>query len=126
MALVVGAGVLALVAIGGVVVAPKLLNGGSSDPGCKSYSGATLTAYNKTIDDLNAQASQAVLAADMSAAITDLNGSIALAKSTSVQAALNGLLAELKSVDADVKSGTVPMNTVNALNSASAAADHAC
>ena len=117
---------LAVVAIGGVVVAPKLLGGGSSDPGCKSYSGATLTAYNKTIDDLNAQASQAVLASDMSTAITDLNGSIAQAKSTSVKSALNGLLTELKSVDTDVKSGTVPMNTVNALNSASTAADNAC
>jgi hypothetical protein len=125
-ALVAGAGVLALVAVGAVVIAPKLLGGGSSDPGCKSYSGATLTAYNKTIDDLNAQASRAVLAADMSAAITDLNGSIALAKSASVTTALNTLLTELKSVDADVKSGTVPMNTVNALNSASTAADNAC
>jgi hypothetical protein len=125
-ALVAGAGVLAVVAVGGVVVTPKLLHGGSSDPGCKAYSGTALTAYNKTIDDLNAQASQSVLTADMSAAITSLNSAITQAQSASVKSALNGLLTQLKSVDTDVKSGSVPTNTVNALNAASSTADNAC
>ncbi len=121
-----GAGVLALVAVGGVVVAPKLLGGGSSDPGCTAYSGSALTAYNKTIDDLNAQASQSVLSADMSAATTDLNAAISQAKSASVKSALNGLLTQLNTVKTDVKSGSVPTSTVNALNAASTAADNAC
>ncbi len=121
-----GAGVLAVVAIGGVVIAPKLLAGGSSDPGCKAYSGSALTAYNKTIDDLNAQASQSVLSADMSTASTDLNAAISRAKSDSVKSALNGLLTQLNTVKTDVKSGTVPTTTVNALNAASTTADHAC
>jgi uncharacterized protein involved in exopolysaccharide biosynthesis len=125
-ALVAGAGVLAVVAVGGVVVAPKLLHGGSSDPGCKAYSGTALTAYNKTIDDLNAQASQSVLTADMSTAITSLNSAITQAQSASVKSALNGLLTQLKSVNTDVKSGSVPTNTVNALNAASTTADNAC
>ena len=124
-ALVAGAGVLAVVAIGGVVIAPKLL-GGSSDPGCKAYSGSALTAYNKTIDDLNAQASQSVLSADMSTATTDLNAAISQAKSDSVKSALNGLLTQLNTVKTDVKSGTVPTTTVSALNAASTTADNAC
>lgn len=126
-ALVAGAGVLAVVAIGGVVVAPKLLSsGGSSDPGCKAYAGTALTAYNKTIDDLNAQASQSVLSADMSASITDLTSAIGQAQSAPVKSALNGLLTELKTVKTGVASGTVPATTVNALNAASAKADAAC
>ena len=97
-----------MVAIGRVVIAPKLLTGGSSDPGCKAYSGSALTAYNKTIDDLNAQASQSVLSADMSTATTDLTAAISQAKSDSVKSALNGLLTQLNKVKTDVKSGTGP------------------
>jgi hypothetical protein len=126
-ALVAGAGVLAVVAIGGVIVAPRLLSGGgSSDPGCKAYAGAALTAYNKTIYDLNSQASQSVLSADMPTAITDLTSAAGQAQSASVKSALNGLLTELKTVDADVKAGSVPATSVNSLNAASATADKAC
>ncbi len=124
--LVAGAGVLAVVAVGAVVAVPKVLGGGSSDPGCKSYSGTALVAYNKTIDDLNAQASQSVLAADMSTTISDLNSAIAQAQGSAVKSSLNGLLTQLKSVQADVKSGSVPTSTVNSLNAASTAADNAC
>jgi hypothetical protein len=124
-ALVAGAGVLAVVAVGGVLVAPKLLSG-SSDPGCKAYSGSALTAYNKTIDDLNAQASQSVLSADMSAATTDLSAAISQAQSATVKSALSGLLAQLNAVKTDVQSGSVPTNTVSALNAASTTADNAC
>jgi hypothetical protein len=123
-ALVAGASVLAVVAVGGVIITPRLLS--PSDPGCKSYSGTAITAYNKTIDDLNAQASQSVLSADMSAAITDMTNAIGQAQSASVKSALNGLLTQLKSVQSDVKSGSVPTSTVNSLNAASTAADAAC
>jgi hypothetical protein len=123
-ALVAGAGVLAVVAVGGVVIAPRLLS--SSDPGCKAYSGTAITAYNKTIDDLNAQASQSVLTTDMTAAIGDLTDAIGQAKSDSVKSALTGLLTQLKTVQSDVKSGSVPTTTVNALNAASTKADNAC
>jgi hypothetical protein len=123
--LVAGAGVLAVVAVGGVIIAPRLL-AGSSDPGCKSYAGPAITAYNKTIDDLNSQASQSVLTADMSTAITDLTSSIGQAQSASVKTALGGLLTELKSVQTDVRSGSVPTATVDALNAASTKADNAC
>jgi hypothetical protein len=124
-ALVAGAGVLAVVAIGAVIVTPKLL-GPSSDPGCKAYSGSTLTAYNKTIDDLNNQSSQQTLAKDMATTVTDLNGAIAQAHSASVKSALDALLSELKTVQSDVGSGSVPSSTVSALNTASTTADNAC
>jgi hypothetical protein len=123
--LVAGAGVLAVVAVGGVIIAPRLL-AGSSDPGCKSYSSTAITAYNKTIDDLNSQASQSVLSADMSTAITELTSSIGQAQSASVKTALDGLLTELKSVQSGVRSGSVPTATVDALNAASTKADNAC
>ena len=86
----------------------ELLASGSSDPGCKAYSGSALTTYNETIDDLNAQASQSVLSADMSTATTDLNAAISPAKSDSVKSAWNGLLTQLNKVKTDVKSGTGP------------------
>jgi hypothetical protein len=124
-ALVAGAGVLAVVAVGGVVVAPKLL-GGSPDPGCKAYASTAITAYNKTIDDLNAQATQSVLAVDMSMSISGLTSAISQAQSDSVKSALTGLLTQLKSVQADVKSGSLPTAPVNSLNAASATADNAC
>ncbi len=127
-ALVAGAGVLAVVAIGGVIVAPKVLSGGgaSSDPGCKAYSSTALPAYNKAINDLNAQKSQSVLSADLSAATTELTSAIGQAKSASVGSALTGLRTELAAVNKGVQAGSVPANTVDALNTASTNADNAC
>ena len=100
--------------------------GGPSDPGCKAYANTALGAYNKTIDDLNAQATQATLDADMTAAITDLTTASAQAQSASAKSALAALLAQFKVVRADVAAGSVPPATVTALNADSAAADHAC
>jgi hypothetical protein len=62
----------------------------------------------------------------MTAAIADLTDAIGQAKSDSVKSALNGLLTQLKTVQSDVKSGSVPTNTVDALNAASTKADNAC
>jgi hypothetical protein len=126
-ALIAGAGVLAVAAIAGVIVTPRLL--GSTDPGCKAYSGATLTAYNKTIAELNSrakQSKQATLSQDMTTTIADLTRAVDQAKSASVESALNNLLLQLKRVQADVGQGAVPGSTVSALNSASTAADNAC
>jgi hypothetical protein len=100
--------------------------GGPSDPGCKVYANTALSAYNKTINDLNAQASQATLSADMTAAIGGLTNASAQAQSPAAKSALSALLAEFKVVRADVAKGSVPGSTVKALNAASAAADSAC
>jgi hypothetical protein len=98
----------------------------TSDPGCTAYAGPALTAYNKTIGDLNAQATQSRLSADMSAAVSQLTQAVAAAHEPAVKSALNGLLSELKTVQADVAADTVPTNAINALNAASTTADKAC
>jgi hypothetical protein len=122
--LVAGAGVLSAIAIGGVILAPKMLH--RPDPGCTAYAGPALTAYNKTINDLNAQATQSRLSADMSAAVSELTQAVAAAHDPTVKSALNVLLSQLRKVQTDVAGGAVPANTVNALNAASTTADHAC
>jgi hypothetical protein len=113
-----------VLAIVGVMLAPKLF--GSSDPGCKAYTGPGLTAYNKAIYDLNAQASQARLSADIAAAVSELTQATTDAHSPAVKSALNALLSSLKTVQTDVAHGAVPTSTVNALNTASTSADKAC
>jgi hypothetical protein len=123
-ALVVGAGVLSVIAIAGVLLAPTLFK--PSDPGCTAYAGPALTAYNKAIDDLNTRSSQSHLSADMSAAVTDLTKAAAQAQGAAVKSALNGLLTELKTIQGEVAAGAVPTSAVNALNAASTTADHAC
>ena len=121
----IGAGALiVVVGVGAVVAAPRVLK--HTDPGCSAYATTALPAYNHAITDLNAQASQATLTTDISAAITQLTGAINQAQSATVKTALQGLLTQLTHVQADVKKGAVPAATVSSLNSASAAADSAC
>jgi hypothetical protein len=123
--LIGGSAVVAVLAVGGVIVGPKLLEG-STDPGCTAYRGTALSAYNQAIGDLNARATQPKLTSDMPPAINDLTAAADQAKSTSVKSALDGLVAELKTVSTDVDRGSVPSSTVQALNNAANAADHAC
>jgi hypothetical protein len=123
--LLIGGAVAVVVVVGGIALAvPKLL--GSSDPGCASYNGTTLPAYNRTISDLNARASQSQLTSDMTSAIADLTTAADQAKSATVKSALDGLLSELSTVRTDVQKGSVSAQTVTALNNASRAADNAC
>jgi hypothetical protein len=122
--LVTGACVVAAVAVAGVIVTPRLL--GSADPGCRAYAGDTLTAYNKTIGDLNSDSAQSTLSKDMTTTIADLSTAIGQTHSASVKTALNSLLTELKEVRSEVKSGSVPGKTVQSLNTASTTADAAC
>jgi len=124
-ALVAGGVVLAIVAIVGVIMAPRWF-GGSSDPGCKAYTGTALPAYNKAIEDLNGHASQGALSAELAQAVSSLQAAVGTAQGATAKAALGVLLADLKAVQADVRSGSVPTKTVAALNKASTAADHAC
>lgn len=116
---------LAILAIVGVIMAPRWF-GGSSDPGCKAYTGTALPAYNKAIDDLNGHASQSTLSAEIAQAVSSLRTAVGEASGTTAKSALSKLLTDLKTVQADVRSGSVPTKTVQALNNASTAADHAC
>jgi hypothetical protein len=124
----IGVAAALVVAMAGVLFATKFfgLLSGPSDPGCRAYANTALSAYNQTIKDLNAQASQAVLGSDMTATINDLTSASAQSQSASTRSALNALLAEFKVIRADVAAGAVPASTVKALNADSAAADSAC
>jgi hypothetical protein len=119
-----GAAVVAALAVGGVILGPRLLH--STDPGCKAYTGTALTAYNKTIDDLNRQVPQATLTSDMTSAINQLKTAAGQAQSASAKSALNGLLAQLTAVSGDMRQGAVPAGTVSKLNAAASTADNAC
>jgi hypothetical protein len=122
---IIGAGVLVVaLGAGGAVIAPKFLK--HTDPGCTAYTSSALPAYNHAISDLNAQASQATLEGDLTTAVGQLTTATGQASGAEVKTALQGLLTQLKQVQADVKKGTVPDTTVTSLNTASTTADNAC
>jgi len=116
--------VVVVLGIGAAVGAPKLLH--HTDPGCTAYTASALPAYNQTISDLNAQASQATLSGDLTTALAQLSAAAGQAQGAAVKSALQGLVTQLTQVQADVQKGSVPATTVTQLNTASAAADSAC
>ena len=120
-----GAAAVVVLGVAGALIGFKLLSG-PTDPGCKVYAGAGLTAYNKLIGDLNGRASLGTLDTDMTAAIAGLTSAASQAQSASAKSALSGLLSELDQVRTDIPKGSVPPATVNALNAASSTADSAC
>jgi hypothetical protein len=119
----IGAAVV-VIGVGVVVAAPRLLK--HTDPGCSAYTTSALPTYNQTITDLNAQASQATLASDLTTAIAQLSAAAGQAQGAPVKSALQGLLTELTKVQADTQKGAVPAATVTQLNTAADAADKAC
>jgi hypothetical protein len=123
--LIGGVVAIIVIALGGYFIAGRLL-GGSSDPGCKAYANTALGAYNNAIDILNRPSTQDTLSADMTTAITDLTSAAGQARSTSAKSALGTLLAELKTVQADIAAGSVPSSVVRTLNADSTAADNVC
>lgn len=123
---IAGAGALVVVAIGAVLVVPKLSGGGSSDPGCTAYAGATLTAYDKVIGGLNAHASRTSLESDIAATTTDLTAAASQAKQQTVHSAMEALLTQLGTLKVNVEADSVPASTITALNAAATTADSAC
>jgi hypothetical protein len=123
--LIGGAVAIVVIALAGVFLGVKL-NGGPSDPGCKAYANTALGSYNNAVEVLNSQASQNKLGADLTTAVTDLTSAAGQAQSASARSALTALLAELKTVQRDVASGSVPSSVVTALNADSATADNVC
>ncbi|HEY6785949.1 MAG TPA: hypothetical protein VI365_01435, partial [Trebonia sp.] len=119
----VGAAVVVL-GIGAAVAVPRFLR--HTDPGCTAYTTSALPAYNQTITDLNAQASQATLASDLTTAIAQLSSATGQAQGATAKSALQGLLTQLTQVQADTQKGSVPAATVTQLNTAAVAADNAC
>jgi hypothetical protein len=119
----IGAAVV-VIGVGAAVAAPRLLK--HTDPGCSAYTTSALPTYNQTITDLNAQASQATLASDLTAAIAQLSAAAGQAQGAPVKSALQGLLTQMTQVQADTQKGSVPAATVTQLNTAADAADNAC
>jgi hypothetical protein len=122
--LLIGAVVVVVVAGGAALAMPKLLD--PSDPGCRSYAGTAIDAYNQAIRDLNTQAPQSKLTDDIATAITNLNTAADQAKSVTVKSALANLVTELSTVRKDAQKGSVSAQTVAALNNAANTADNAC
>jgi hypothetical protein len=117
---------LALIAVAAVII-PGRLHRGSSDPGCQAYASTALPAYNNAIEALNnSKSPQGTLGADITTAITDLTSAAQQAQSASAKSALSTMLTELKTVQADVKAGSVPSSVVSALNADSTSADSVC
>ena len=114
-----------MIVLAGVFYVARM-SSGSSDPGCKAYASTALGAYNKAVDVLNHQASQATLSADMTTAVTDLASAAQQAQSASARSALGSMLTELKTVQKDIATGSVPQSVVRALNADSTAADSVC
>lgn len=123
--ILIGAGVIAVGAGIGAVVAPHL-GGPGSDPGCKAYRSSALPAYDRTVGDLNAKARQPALAADLTTTMNDLSSAQGAAQDSRVKSALSGLHGELATVRTDVRKGYIPSSAVTALNKASRTADNAC
>jgi hypothetical protein len=123
--LIGGAVAIVVIAVAGVFLGVRML-GGPSDPGCKAYANTALGTYNNAVEVLNSQASQNKLGADLTTAVTDLTSAAGQAQSASARSALTALLAELKTVQKDVASGSVPSSVVTALNADSATADNVC
>jgi hypothetical protein len=119
----IGAAVV-VIGVGVVVAVPRLLH--HTDPGCSAYTTSALPTYNQTITDLNAQASQATLASDLTTTIAQLSAAAGQAQGAAVKSALQGMLTQLTQVQADTQKGSVPAATVTQLNTAAVAADNAC
>jgi hypothetical protein len=96
------------------------------DPGCSSFKGTTMTAYDKVIGDLNSGAAQSTLVPDINTAIADLDSAAAMSKNAAAKTALTNLAAQLSTVRASVAKGTVSDSDMTALNADGSAADSAC
>jgi hypothetical protein len=114
-----------VVGIGAAVEGPRLFNPPDTDPGCIAYN-AMLPAYDRTVTELNDQASQATLTQDFTNTVSSLTNAVGLAQSTTKKTALQRLLTDLTEVQTDIKHGSVPSAAVEQLNAAASAADGAC
>jgi hypothetical protein len=98
----------------------------AADPGCASYKGQALTAYNKVIADFGGH-TPASLAPDLSRAITALDGAAGRSRDPGTSRDLSRLTAQLRTVLSDVQAGrVVPDSALGALNADATHTDSAC
>jgi hypothetical protein len=111
-------------AAAGAYVVPHLIK--ASDPGCRDYKGPALTAYNQVISDFNGHRPGAVNR-DLSRAITALTQAVSASQDTATSHDLARLTAQLKTVRAEIRSGTIVSGTtLGTLNRDAARADSDC
>ncbi len=108
----------------GIYLVPHIVK--LADPGCTSFKGTALDAYNKTINDLNTHASQRTITTDINVAISDINAAEAKSQNATAKSALGALSGQLVTVRADVARGNVPGSVIQTLNTLGDAADTAC
>ncbi len=110
-------------AAGGFLI-PHLIQ--ASDPGCTSYKGPALTAYNKVIDDFSGR-SPHTGTSDVSRAIAALDTAAARSRSRLASRDLSHLAAQLRIVRTDIQAGqAVPDSVLRALNRAASDTDSDC
>lgn len=131
-----GIGLSVIWAVAGLYLLPHLIR--AADPGCTTYKGPALSAYNRAIVDLEgtSQTALAVVAAgtgsdkiarDLAHTITVLNLAAARSRSGAASWDISRLTMQLQTVLADIQNGSVvPDSAMASLNRDSAAADAAC
>ncbi|HEV2373752.1 MAG TPA: hypothetical protein VGS19_16465 [Streptosporangiaceae bacterium] len=108
----------------GAYVVPHLV--AASDPGCRAYKGTALTAYNQVISDFGGDHPAAV-DQDLSRAIATLAQAASMSRDATTSHDLHRLTAQLKTIRADIRSGTVVSGSMlGALNRDAARADSDC
>lgn len=111
-------------AVAGFLV-PHLVQ--AADPGCVTYKGAALVAYQKVIDDFSEGSDDATTARDLGTAIHQLDGAAAESQSRAASHSFADVSAQLQTVRSDVQARTpVPRAVLQTLNRDSALADGAC
>lgn len=110
--------------LGGYLVPHLVL---ASDPGCASYKGPALDAYNKVIADFEGRPPRQAMITDISRAVTALDTAAVRSHSASAARDLSQVTAQLKIVLGDIRSGdAVPQSALNALNGAASRTDTDC
>src|SRR6266851_811045 len=106
-------------------LAPHLVQ--AADPGCVTYKGPALVAYQKVIDDFRDGSDDAITARDLGTAIHELDGAAAESQNQAASRSFAAVSAQLQTVLSDVQARTpVPRAVLQTLNHDSALADEAC
>ena len=111
-------------AVAGFLV-PHLVR--AADPGCVTYKGPALVAYQKVIDDFRDGSDDAITARDLGTAIHELDGAAAESQNQAASRSFAEVSAQLQTVLSSVQARTpVPRAVLQTLNHDSALADEAC
>ncbi len=120
-----GIGLSLLWAVAGLYLVPHLAR--AADPGCASYKGTALTAYNRVISDFGGSHAAPKLTADVSRAVSALEAAADQSRNPATTRALSDLTQDLRTVLGELRGGgVVPAPAIQALNRDAARTDAAC